>query len=286
MRFVREFMMGAILKKLGEILVGDLVKDAFLRSLSYGIIFALIFTYVIGALVGVLDPTTKWPFFSLREGGSHGWLGILFVSFALLLTLMGYLSRLNVRDDLLTPLRRKLVGAWEVRSQSWEIHPDKIEFGWVISVCVISIGSVSGKLSMRFEIRKSDIFKDQDIDIVTTAFSGDGSATKLVYFHETQLELKEDVRLPNDPVSKIDFPFLGVLQIKPSETGSINFMTGHWYDINNGVYNLARRMNHLKGLQDLSQAVEKGAVTFGGSIEFKRIPVPPATPIEPQQIGQ
>jgi hypothetical protein len=272
--------MPGILKKLADTLVGDFVRDAFLRSLAYGIIFALIITYVIGAIVGALDATTKWPFFILPPEGNHGWLGILFVSFALLLTLMNYLSRLNARDDLLTPLRRKLIGVWEVRSQSWQLHPNKIEFGWIISHCVISIGSVSGKLSMRFEIRNSDIFKDQDINIVTTAFSGDGSAIKLVYFHETQLELKDDLRVPKDAPASVDFPFLGVLRIKSKEDGSIDFMAGHWYDINNGVFNLARRMDHLAGLQDLSQAVENGAVTFGGAIEFRRIEPPAGTPID------
>src|SRR5258708_35919497 len=42
------------------------------------------------------------------------WVGIIFVTFALLFAILGYLSELNARDDLLTPLRRELVGFWQV----------------------------------------------------------------------------------------------------------------------------------------------------------------------------
>jgi hypothetical protein len=56
------------------------------------------------------------------------------------------------------------------------------------------------------------------------------------------------------------------------DDGRINQMQGYWYDINNCVYNLARRMSSLQGFEQLREAVEKGAVTFGGEIRFKRLP--------------
>jgi monoterpene epsilon-lactone hydrolase len=196
--------------------------------------------------------------------------------FALLFAILGYLSQLNARDDLLTPLRRKLVGIWQVRTQSWRIEPGKIEFGWVVSHCAIRIEPIGGKLLLRFDLSNSDVFKDQKIEITTTAFSFDGANRKLVYFYETVLELKEPVGSPPDQISKIDFPFLGVLKIEFDENEKVNFMSGHWYDINNGIYSLARRMNNLQGITELSDAVEHGAVTFGGVIEFRRLPAPRA----------
>jgi hypothetical protein len=271
--------MSAALKRIAEVLLGDFVKNAFFKSLSYGIIFALIMTYIIGAIVGVFQPQTSFPYFRLLTANAPYWIGILFVSFALLFAILGYVSQLNARDDLLTPLRKKLVGLWEVRTQSWTIQPDKVAFGWVTSHCTIKIEPIGGKLLLQFEISKSDIFKDQKIDITTTAFSFDGATRKLVYFYEAQLELKTPVGAPPDNITKMDFPFLGVLTIKFDDEEKVNFMDGHWYDINNGVYNLARRMNTLDGLAQLSEAVEKGAATFGGATEFKRLQAPPGTPV-------
>jgi hypothetical protein len=263
------------LKKIGEVLGGDLVRNLFFKSLAYGIIFSLIMTYIIGAIEGVFHPQTSFPYFTLASGSAPYWIAILFVTFALLFAILGYVSQINTRDDLLTPLRKKLIGVWDVHSQSWTIEPDKIEFGWTKSSCTIKIEPLGGKLVLQFKISKSDIFKDQEINIITTAFSFDGAARKLVYFYDTQLELKA----PIDKITKIDFPFLGVLTIKFEEDETVREMEGHWYDINNGVYNLARRMDHLTGLPELTKAVENGAVTFGGAIEFKRVEVPHGTPV-------
>ena len=273
--------MSAALKKIADVLVGDFVKNVFFKSLSYGIIFALIMTYILGSIEGVFQPQTSFPYFHLMTANAPYWIGILFVTFALLFAIVGYVSQLNARDDLLTPLRKKLVGLWEVRSQSWTVQPGKITFGWIVSHCTIKIEPIGGKLLLQFEILKSDIFKDQRIDITTTAFSFDGAARKLIYFNEAQLDLKNPVGIPPDNITKIDFPFLGVLTIHFDDEERVNFMEGHWYDINNGVYNLARRMNNLDGLAHLSEAVEKGAATFGGAIEFKRLQAPAGTPVGP-----
>lgn len=267
--------MGSALKKIVEALGGDLVKNLFFKSLAYGIVFSLIMTYIIGAIEGVFHPQTSFPYFTLASGSAPYWIAILFVTFALLFAILGYVSQINTRDDLLTPLRKKLIGVWDVRSQSWTIQPNKIEFGWVRSVCTIKIEPLGGKLLLQFKIVNSDIFKDQDINIITTAFSFDGAARKLVYFYDVQLELKE----PIDSMNKIDFPFLGVLTIRFEDDESVKTMEGHWYDINNGVYNLARRMNNPSGLPELTKAVENGAVTFGGAIEFHRVDVPKGAPL-------
>jgi hypothetical protein len=182
---------------------------------------------------------------------------------------LGYLSELNVRDDLWTPLRKQLVGVWNVSSQTWIIKKDKIEFDWVPSVCTISIEPVGGKLNLHFEVSKSDVFEDQSFDITATTFSADARSKKLIYFYEAELQLKEPVGQAPTQMTKLDFPFLGVLRImSDKERTTVSSMKGHWYDINNGIYNLATRMGSLAGLPELTAAVEKGAVTFGGELEF------------------
>ena len=167
-------------------------------------------------------------------------------------------------------MRKKLVGYWEVKSQSWVLDEEKIEFGWTKNDSTIGIEPVSGKLLIHFEISDSDVFKDQAFNVTATTFSLEAATRKLVYFYEAALELKKPTGTPPDLINSVPFPF-GVLKMIAEDDGRIDRMEGHWYDINNGVYNLARHMTNLKGFEQLSEAVKKGAVTFGGEIRFKRI---------------
>jgi hypothetical protein len=271
--------MGEFFKKIAEILVTTFRHSTFYRALSFGILFSIVMTLIIGGIEQVFKLTKDFPFFEVEN--QNYWVGIIFVSFALLFAILGYLSELNARDDLLTPLRKKLVGYWHVRSENWHIEKGKIEFGWEPNYCTIGIEPLAGKLIIRFEVSHNEIFKDQVINIRTTAFDFDGTDVELIYFNKTELELNNPVGTPPDLTTKLDFPFLGVVKIEEDEMGQVNSTSGRWYDINNAVYYLARRMGPIEGLPELRDAVEHGAVTFGGALEFKRIPKPPgATPAE------
>lgn len=244
-------------------------KNAFFRALALGILFSILITVILGAIQGVLKITSEFPYFQVAQQAY--WIGIVFVSFSLLFAIVGYLSAINARDDLLTPLRKKLVGYWEVNSQTWLLHEKEIEFGWTKSYSTIGIEPVSGKLLMHFEIGDSDLFKEQAFNVTATTFSLESATRRLVYFYEVDLELKKPVGTAPDLLTRVPFPFLGVMKMIEEDDGHIDRMQGYWYDINNCVYNLARRIDNLQGFDKLSDAVEKGAVTFGGEIKFKRM---------------
>lgn len=270
--------MASFQEKVLNVFLGDLRKNIFFRALGLSIPFAFVMTVLIGGLEGDVSLQKDFPWYEVTPG-QHRWVGITFVLLTLLLTLVGDFSLRNARDDLLTPLRRKLVGIWEVRTKGWTIQKGKVEFGSMLSHCTISIEPLAGKLVLRFEVHNSDVFADQRIDIKTTAFSFEGSETQLVYFFDTAFRLREPVGTPPDQISALQFPFLGVLNINFGDEGSIDSMSGHWYDVNNAIYNLARHMDHLPGFAELRAAVENGAVTFGGALEFNRLHVPQGTPV-------
>jgi hypothetical protein len=268
--------MGELWKRTTSALFGDFEKSAFFRSLALGIAFSILITVILGAIQGILKLTKEFPYFEVAQQAY--WIGIVFISFSLLFAFVGYLSALNARDDLLTPLRKKLVGYWEIQSQTWLLQDQKIEFGWTTSHSTIGIEPVSGKLLMHFDLSESDIFKDQAFNVAATAFSLDAATRKLVYFHEAALELKRPIGTAPDLVHTIEFPFVGVLKLIENDDGRIDRMQGRWYDINNCVYNLARRIDRLQGFEQLREAVETGAVTFGGEIKFKRLKSLPGMP--------
>jgi hypothetical protein len=267
--------MGEFWTKLVNLLFAGFSKNAFYRSLLFGIFFSIVMTLIIGSIEKVFSISKDFPYIGVDT--QKYWVGIVFVSLSLLFTIPGYMSEINTRDDFLTPLRKNLVGFWQVRTQSWRIEKEEIDFGWVVSHCTIGIEQLSGKLIIHFDISDSDLFKNQSIDITATTFSFDGPTRKLIYFYEAEFELLNPIGEGGDQITKVDFPFLGVLKMV-IDNEKVDFMEGHWYDINNGVYFLARRMKQLAGLDQLRTAVENGAVTFGGALEFKRLKSLPGMP--------
>jgi hypothetical protein len=99
---------GSIWKQITSIFVGGLANNAFYRALGFGIAFSIVMTLIIGGIVGVFQFSKDFPY--IITATQEYWVGIIFVSFALLFAILGYLSELNARDDLLTPLRKELVG--------------------------------------------------------------------------------------------------------------------------------------------------------------------------------
>jgi hypothetical protein len=92
---------------------------------------------------------------------------------------------------------------------------------------------------------------------------------KLVYFWDSDLELKQPIPDGAGSVQRISFPFVAVLDFK-IENEQVNRMSGYWYDINNSLFNLAMKIGDLKGIEELKNAVSRGAITFKGSTEFTR----------------
>jgi hypothetical protein len=87
--------------------------------LFYGIIFSAVVTFLIGFTEDVFRLTPNFPY--IANANHSFWIPVFFVSFSFLFAFMGYLSNLQLKDDILSPVRRKLVGYWEVRAQTWKI---------------------------------------------------------------------------------------------------------------------------------------------------------------------
>jgi hypothetical protein len=92
-----------------------------------------------------------------------------------------------------------------------------------------------------------------------------------VYYHESQISLRDPVGSGADEINKIILPFIGVLDFKV-ENEEVNWMSGYWYDIENSMYRLAQKIPNLKGYEDFKSSIESGARAFKGTLEFKRLP--------------
>lgn len=262
--------MESFIKIFQEISKGFMVIP-FFRMLFYGILFAIIMTFLIGWSIGVFTPIPTFPY--LTNTSHSPWIPVMFGSFSFLFAFAGYLSNLQLKEDILSPIRQKLVGIWEVRALTWKIDRTEIVQAEVVTHCAIGIEDVGRKLILHFEITNSDIFADQSLDITNVMIAFVGEPKKLIYFQDHDLTLREPVGIGQNQVTTARFPFLGVLNIS-SKNDEINEMSGLWYDIDNSVFNLARRMPELKGMDDLIKELEKGSITFKGPLSFRRIDPP------------
>lgn len=262
--------MGGILKFTQKYLEG-FQSVTFFRMLSYGIIFSAVMTLAIGWSQDVFAPKADFPYIVIKQ--QSFWIAVIFASFSFLFAFAGYVSDQDAREDILSPFRRKLVGYWEVRALTWKIEGGAVTQEHVVTHCTIGIEDVGRKLILHFDITNSDIFKDQSMDITNVMIAFQGEPKKLIYFHDHELQLKQPIGVGPDQIVSAKFPFLGVLNINSINT-DVNDMDGVWYDIDNSVFNLARRIPDLNGLDLLNDGIEKGAITFKGALSFKRLPRP------------
>jgi hypothetical protein len=123
-----------------------------------------------------------------------------FVSFSFLFAFMGYLSNLQLKDDILSPVRQKLVEYWEVKARR---------------VC------------------RSIPRYHQCHDCIP------GRAEEADLFSGSRADVKNPVGTGSNQIASARSPFLGVLNIN-SRNDNIDEMTGLWYDIDNSILNLAR----------------------------------------------
>jgi hypothetical protein len=262
--------MSDVLKFLQDITKGFLLVP-FFRMLFYGIIFSALMTFLIGFSQSVIEVSATFPYVTNQ---SHSfWIPVVFVSFSFLFAFAGYLSNLQSKEDILSPVRRKLIGYWEVKAQTWKIDRDQIVRANVVTHCTIGIEDVGRKLILHFDITDSDVFADQSLDITNVMIAFQGDPKKLIYFQDHDLTLRAPVGTGTNQIITVRFPFLGVLNIN-SRNEQIDEMSGLWYDIDNSIFSLARRMPGLKGLDELVQGIEQGSITFKGALSFKRIGKP------------
>jgi hypothetical protein len=262
--------MDSLLKFFQELSKGFLVIP-FFRMLCYGIFFSIIMTFLIGWSMDVFAVAATFPYVAAK--GHSPWIPIMFGSFSFLFAFAGYLSNLQLKEDILSPIRQKLVGIWEVRAQTWKLDRSEIVAADVVTHCTIGIEDVGRKLILHFDITDSDIYADQSLDITNVMIAFVGEPKKLIYFQDQELTLRTPIGSGSAQIATARFPFLGVLNIH-YRNNEINEMSGLWYDIDNSVFNLARRIPDLKGMDQLIDKLEKGSITFKGALSFRRIDNP------------
>jgi hypothetical protein len=264
--------MGEALQVLQKVFVDGIKDNAFYRCLTYGILFSLILTVAVGWIAGTWHIDGSSPFLHRDQmGGSAPLLiAVMFISFSFLLGFFGYLNDLKAREDIISPLREKLKGVWQVRLQTWRLDQSPPRLDYIRQVCTIGIESVGRKLYLHFKISESELFRDTEFDVVNVHIQYQTEPKQLMYFHETELRLREPIVGPGGTIEKVTIPIVVVVDFYVRDE-KVTEMSGKWYDIDNMIYFLSTHVPATQNAEELKKALNYGATTFKGLVEFEKV---------------
>jgi formate hydrogenlyase subunit 3/multisubunit Na+/H+ antiporter MnhD subunit len=107
--------------KVYELIVQKLFAIRLFGAVVAGVVLAILFTSVVGILSQVLELNSKFPFFAVQNPQTAV---ILFLACSVTFTVLIYVLTLKEREDILTPIRKKLRGVWRVRYQTFSYEAD------------------------------------------------------------------------------------------------------------------------------------------------------------------
>ncbi len=139
-------------------------------------------------------------------------------------------------------------------------------------VCTIGIEAVGRKLYLHFKISESELFRDVEFDVTSLSIQYQTEPKQLMYFHDTQLRLRQPIVTDKETIDKISFPIVVVLEFSVKNE-KVTMMSGTWYDVDNMIYYLATRLPMAQKAGELENALNFGATTFKGHVEFEKVEV-------------
>ncbi len=192
----------------------------------------------------------------------------IYISCLFVFVILIYFLTLREREDILTPLRKKLKGIWRVNYQIWkhDQHGKVIEDS-VIEVCVIGIDISTAKLYFYIKTDAAGIYEGGEFRIDDITINPYSSPKRLTYYYNTSIRLKDEVR---DKLglkdSTLTFPVFGILNIieeNKEPKSSYEKMTGYWYDLE-GIYSnvLEATFKAKNDAEECTSLPRKGLMTF------------------------
>jgi hypothetical protein len=260
------------LRTLQKVLFDGIRDNAFYRCLTYGICFSIVLTVIVGVIADVwtIDGTSPYLHTLSTAGSTRLLIAVMFISFTLLLAFFGYLNDLRAREDILTPLREKLRGVWEVRFQTWRFDHGPARLDYLREVCTIGIEAVGRKLYLHFKITDSELFQNTEFDVTSLSIQYQTEPKQLMYFHDTQLVLRQPIVTSDQTIDRISFPIVVILDFSVKNE-QVTKMSGTWYDVDNMIYYIATRLPSVQKTEELKAALNSGATTFKGRVEFEKV---------------
>ena len=233
--------------ELSKAIINRLFSIRLFGGLLAGLIIAVLLSLAIGTFAGFIHPTREAPYFEVLEGRVAAPLFIIvFCAFSLLFYLLTY----KEREDILTPLRERMMGPWRIEYQNFFYDQQGgLRQERRVDVCTIGIDPDTAKLFIVIDLVDGPYLRGGKTRIDDITLNPALVPKRMVYFYELDLAIEPGlVARHNLPTDRIKAPVCVVLEIdEPNDHPRIDHMHGSWHDLN-GVFSdffedLARREN-------------------------------------------
>jgi hypothetical protein len=257
--------MRVTLNNMGEIagkIIDKLFSIRLFGAVIGGLVISVLFTLVVGLLLGAYALSTEFPYFSINN---HQLASTVFVACFVAFTFLLYFLTYKEREDILTPIRKKLRGHWRIEYQSWKINAlGDLEEDWRVEVCTIGIDDGTAKTYIQIDNVQNELFESSPTKIEDITINPKTSPMRITYFHEMKMRFTPAAReLLGDEKSEVSAPILGVLGISDGDdAGNIDRLTGDWYDLDGTFAKLVEDFSSKSGRPTKESLPRKGAMRF------------------------
>jgi len=189
----------------------------------------------------------------------------LFIITFVFLTILIYIFIKSEREDIFTPVRKRLRGHWRVEYEYWdfdtsgnEIIKNKAE------EFDIKIDDITQKLFILAKNTEDDMYESSSAKITDIGINTTCHPKRLTYYHEFMVPLKAQVReILKDQQNEIKIPVFCVLYF-PEDDGDqeLKFLQGTWYDLQGIHTQLREQWARQHGLPVDEHLPQMGKMSF------------------------
>ncbi|MCC7047766.1 MAG: hypothetical protein IT562_13715 [Alphaproteobacteria bacterium] len=255
------------MRKQLEAFANKLISTRLFGAILAGLILAFVLAVVVGSLGGQFSIDFKNLSFSAKNSQFDILVMSIFFTGFFAFSFLFYFITYKEREDILSPLRKKLVGTWKITYQSWSYS----ESGRLVEdsrhdACTIGIDEGTAKLYISINIDAHKIYEDGKRRIDDITLNPLLNPKRLTYYHLFEMKIKEQISqaigVKNSDISFSVFCWLKI--IEPEGDDPIQEMEGRWYDLDGTISNirmdLAKKGDNIASLS--AQYPLSGTLTF------------------------
>lgn len=257
--------------------LGFVAANRFFANLAFALAFSLLVTLAAGHFLHYLVVVTS-PSVGVTMGPEHGReVAGFFLGLLTLTTIGGLMSTRRAKDDVLTPIRRKLQGQWLANIDTYRLDDPKggeardVIFGNFSNTCEFTIDPVTAKLVLTIHVQNTDLFQHTKVSTTNIHIEGKGKCSRLIFYETFEFSVNE-AHAHEFADRTVVMPMICVLDFDADQP-AISSLNGYWYDIENTVFNTLSQVAGPPQLAKMKADLDDGRRTMKGNAEFLRTAV-------------
>jgi hypothetical protein len=239
-----------------------IAQNTLFVALVSGLVLAVLVTLITGFLAGVYQWMPKTPYVFVKDPvAATGIFLVCFFTFGLLI----YFQSFKEGTDYFTPLRKRLVGFWQMEYETFDYEQDGSLKGILMSnAAIVQIDETTHKLFLRIKILETDIYNECDLRTDDVTINTQLFPKRMTYYHDLRIQLKDSAKIKmSNRDSEMRAPILVVLDINEDpQVDAINNLSGTWYDLNGAFASLIEEFAKASNIATTERVPTRGEIRF------------------------